>query len=197
MNDTQILEKLHDMLDEKRYIHSLGVAQAAAKLAKRYGVDLGQAYTAGLVHDAAKNLSFEQSVEVCGRLRVPLDEIELSNPALIHAGLGAEYITEQFGIMDMQIKNAVRYHTTGRAGMSMLERIIYLADMIEPNRSFDGVEELRELAEKDIDGACIAACELTIRYTMAKGKLIHPNTVFARNDLILKKERAKRNRLDK
>lgn len=186
-------EKLKSMLTEKRYIHSLGVADAAARLAGRYGVDLEQAYTAGLVHDAAKNLPLEEALEACSRLGVQPDEFELKNPALIHAALGAEYITEQFGITDREIKNAVRYHTTGRAGMSMLERIIYLADMIEANRDFDGVIQLRTLAEIDIDAACITAANMAIRRIIEKNQLIHPNTLYARNDLLLKRAKQKQN----
>lgn len=182
-----IKEQLRHMLTEKRYIHSLGVADTAEKLANRCGVDPQKAYTAGLVHDAAKNLSLEESVEACHRLGVSLDEIELANPALIHASLGAEYIEEQFGIADREIKDAVRYHTTGRAGMGMLEKIIYLADMIEPNRCFDGVDKLRALAENDINDACIEAGMMTVRHTMDNRQLVHPNTIFAVNDLLLKK----------
>lgn len=183
-----IKEKLKTMLNEQRYIHSMGVCETAVRLAQTYGADAEKAYTAGLVHDAAKNLTLDAMFAACKRLNVRLDEIEVENPALIHAVLGGVYIEEQFGITDKDIQNAVRYHTTGRAGMSMLEKIIYLADMIEPGRQFDGVEELRKLAGIDLDQACISAFSQTILFTVKKNQLIHPNTIIARNDLLLKQK---------
>lgn len=178
-------EKLKEMLHEKRYVHSVNVAETAKALARRYGADPQKAYTAGLLHDAAKNLSISQAYEVCGRLEVRLDNIEMENTVLIHATLGAEYIKEQFGIDDSDIVNAVRYHTTGRANMSTLEKVVYLADMIEPDRTYDEVHLLRKLSEEDLDKACLAAFTAIISLNLNQGKLIHPNTILARNDLIL------------
>lgn len=186
MTHEQMKDKLKSMLNENRYRHSTGVCETAVRLAQIYGADTEKAYTAGLLHDAAKNLGKKEMLAECERLGVELDEIERKNIALVHAVLGGAYIRENFGIEDEEILTAVRYHTTGRAGMSLLEKIIYIADMVEPNRDFDGVIKLRSIVERDIDAACVMGLSQTIGFTLEKGELIHPDTVHARNWLLMK-----------
>ncbi len=185
MDKEQMRKALKSMLKENRYKHSIGVCETAVKLATIYGADEDKAYTAGLLHDAAKNLGKREMLSECDRLGVELDDIERANPALVHAVLGKAYIKEKFGIDDEEILNAVRYHTTGRAGMNLLEKIIYIADMVEPNRDFEGVIKLRSIVERDIDAACIMGLSQTIEFTLQKGELIHPDTVHARNWLLM------------
>lgn len=188
MEKEQMKKKLKTMLSGDRYAHSIGVCETAVRLAKMYGADADKAYTAGLLHDAAKNLGKKEMLSECERLGVELDAVQRANIALVHAVLGAEYIKEQFGVEDEEIVSAVRYHTTGKADMTLLERIIYIADMIEPHRAFDGVDELRRAAEKDIDEACMLGLSQTIGFTLKKGGLIHEDTIHARNWLIVNKK---------
>ena len=185
MEKKEMKKKLKAILNEDRYAHSKGVCETAVRLAKIYGADEEKAYIAGLLHDGAKNLGKKEMFSECERLGVKLDEIQRENTALIHAALGAAYIKEQFGVEDEEILRAVRYHTTGRADMTLLEKIIYIADMVEPNRDFDGVWELRNIVEKDIDEACILGLSQTIGFTLKKGGLIHEDTIHARNWLIM------------
>lgn len=186
MTYDEINKKLKSLLHEKRYIHSVGVSETAVKLARIYGADEEKAKIAGLVHDAAKNLGKEKMFEECKKLDVELDEIELTNTAIVHASMADKYVRREFDIDDKEILSAVRYHTTGRANMTLLEKIIYISDMVEPNRDYVGVEKLRDLVEKNLDRACIAALAQTISFTIGEEKLIHPNTIYAYNDLLMK-----------
>lgn len=186
MTYDQMNEKLKNMLYEKRYIHSVGVSETAVRLAKLYGADEEKARIAGLIHDAAKNLDERQMLAECEKLGVVLDKIELANTAIVHATMADRYVRREFGIDDEEILSAVRYHTTGRENMTVLEKIIYIADMVEPNRNYSGVDKLRALVEENLDRACIAALSQTMEFTLSAGKLIHPNTIFAYNDLVMK-----------
>lgn len=170
-----ITSKLHSVLTPKRYIHTLGVAQESLQLAKRYGIDPDKAYMAGLLHDCAKCLTDEEKLELCEKYELELDDILKSQPDLTHSFLGAKIAEKEYGIKDKEILNAISYHTTGRPNMSMLEKIIFIADYIEPNRDyFEGLAKARELAYKNIDEAVIYALESTIKYNKSKKRLIHP-----------------------
>lgn len=174
-------EILKSRLKEKRYIHSLGVMETAGELAERFGEDINRAKLAGLVHDCAKNIT--DFPAVCKKYAYTPDEIEQKNPELLHAPLGALMLYDLFGIDDIEIKDAVRYHTVARRNMTKLDKIIYLSDMIEPSRKFDGVDELRQLAKIDLDKAMLAALDQSLMFVIKKGALAHPNTLFARNEL--------------
>lgn len=177
-------EILKSMLDEKRFNHSVGVSITAKEMAARFGADLYKAELAGLIHDCAKNIPYEDLEATCESFGYTPDEIELKNPGLIHAPLGAKLITVLFGIEDEEIKNAVRRHTVAGKGMTKLDKIIYLADMIEPSRRYTEVEELRELAEENLDKAYLRALDYSLMFNISKGVLIHPNTLYARNEMI-------------
>lgn len=181
-------EKLKTMLNKERYKHSLGVCETAVRLAERYGADTQKAYTAGLLHDCAKNYTYEKSLDECKRLGVALTDLEKANFALIHAPLGAAVAREVFHITDSEILTAITRHTVGGADMSILDKIIYIADMIEPNRDFDGVEEYRSLAFEDLDKAVLKALENSIVSNVKKGRLLHPDTLIARNEMLMKKQ---------
>ncbi len=178
-------EKLQSMLKPKRYRHSLGVAESAVELAKRHGVDENKAYTAGLLHDAAKNLSDDEMIGACRDYGIEPNAVELNTPSLLHGAVAAELIKVEFGVFDQEISEAIRVHTVGKADMSDLDKIIYIADMIEPSRSFDGVERLRKLAPVDLDRAMAESLRQTLEYNLRKGTPIHPASVDAWNSLLL------------
>ena len=140
MEESKIMNYLRLKLSEKRYTHSLGVADEAKKLAERYNADVNKAYIAGLVHDVAKEVKPDEARELLrDKFGIYLDSVTYNVPKLLHAHLGACFAQTEFGIYDAEILDAIKYHTTAKADMSILTKIIYIADYIEPNRSFDGV----------------------------------------------------------
>lgn len=168
-------EHLKSVLKPERYEHSLGVAAMAVAMAGIYGVNQYKAYIAGLLHDCAKNLSSEQVEIKCRDLEPEIDEFERKAPSLIHAKLGAEFVKVEFGISDNEICEAIKWHTIGKPEMSTLEKIIFVADMIEKNRSYPGVERLRKIAYMNLDEAVFECVSTVIEFNKKKGKPIHPN----------------------
>jgi nicotinate-nucleotide adenylyltransferase len=166
-------EKLKTMLKTERFLHSLGVRDTAVHLAKLYGADEKKAEIAGLLHDNAKNM--DNIYERCRDLEVDLDEFELKNPGLVHAKLGAETAKCEFGISDSEIINAIRWHTVGRPDMSLLEKIVFVADLIEPKREFPDVAKIREIAENSIDMAFLECVKATVEVNKKRGIDVHPN----------------------
>lgn len=189
LNISEIKSYLMKNLSEKRYRHSLGVADEAEKLASTYGVDTDKAYLAGLVHDCAKEISPKEMLVLFeDKYGDSADEIMKGMPNLLHGPLGAHLSKDVFGIEDAEIFDAIYYHTTGKADMPMLTKIVYIADYIEPNRSYEGVEDLNALAYKDIDDAIIFGIDFTIESLIKRGQPIHLNTISARNSLIKQQE---------
>ncbi len=174
----EIKEYLKKNLSEKRFNHTIGVAETAQSLAEVWGADSSSAFLAGLVHDCAKELPYSKTVE---RLTGEGYKQEDDFTMLVHAPMGAIVAKEEFGIEDNDVLNAVRYHTVGRPCMSLLEKIIYIADFIEPGRSFKEAEILRELACKDLDKAVLAEADMVIKWNIDRGKEIHPDTIITRN----------------
>ncbi len=173
-------EKLKGMLTEKRYRHSIGVMETAVEMAKIFGVDVEKARLAGLLHDCAKDIDKNKRIPLCKALGIPLDPVKKEQRGLIHADLGAKMLETEFGILDVEIMNAVKYHTLGREGMTDLEKILYLADIIEPNRiPFEGIEELRALCKTNLDCAMLFALERTIEYIQHRHKKLHSQTLQA------------------
>ncbi len=175
-------EKLQSAISVKRYIHTMGVAEEAVKLAEIYGSqkDQQKARVAGLLHDCAKDYPDAMRQRFCKEYKVKTDEIMEKQTDLIHPFLGAEVAKREYQVMDEEILNAIRYHTTGRAEMSLLEKIIYIADYIEPNREkFAGLDEARRLAYLDLDLAMKYILEKTIDYVKARGRLTHPLSIEA------------------
>lgn len=183
---SEIIDRLKKTLPEKRYIHSLGVAEEAKRLAALYGADAEKAYTAGLLHDCAKGYTIERQIELCGELDVNLDAETLQCPAVIHGFLGRAIAKTEYGISDKEILDAIEYHTVGRAGMSVLEKIIYIADMTEVNRDFPGVDELRKTVGENLDEAIIKSIDQQLRLQSERRGTIHPNIIYLWNDLIKK-----------
>lgn len=177
-----IEERLARMLSPKRFRHSLGVRDTAAALARRFGADETQARLAGLLHDCAKELPPAEQVAMCRELGVELDAWELQRPdALAHAKLGAELAKCLFDVADEAVCSAIRWHTLGRAGMADLEKILFAADMIEPNRSYPEAEALRKAVYADLDKGVYACVDATITWNEQKGAAVHPNAYALRD----------------
>ena len=180
-----IKARIKEALSEKRYNHSLGVAEEAVKLAKHYNADADKAYIAGLLHDCAKEIPPAEIVAKLDERHITISEVARNAPKTLHGALGAIIAKEEFGIDDEEIQDAIFFHTTGKADMSLLTKIIYIADYIEPNRSFDGVEELRAAAYKDIDRAIVLGIDHTMLDLIERGLTIEQNTISARNYILL------------
>lgn len=177
-----MIERLKDYLPEKRIRHSLGVAEAAVKLSVLYGCDVEKAEIAGILHDVAKYIKFEDVGTYCEKYGIELDEMEKKSTALSHSVVGKYIAKYEFGIDDEEILGAIRYHTTGRPGMTKLESLVYLADLIEVGRVFDGVEQLREYAfSGNLYKAVYKTMDNAIKSVMKKKAPIHLRTVEARN----------------
>ncbi|WML35680.1 bis(5'-nucleosyl)-tetraphosphatase (symmetrical) YqeK [Clostridium sp. OS1-26] len=180
-SEDRIQDYLKQNLKYKRYEHSLSVRDTAVKLAEIYNVDIEKARIAGLTHDCAKNMNDDQLLNIASNHKIRIDEVCQESPQLIHGAVGAVIANEIMGISDEEILNAISYHTTGRKNMSMLDKIIYIADYIEPLRNFPGVEELRNIAFKDIDKSLLKSFDNTIKFVIDRGQLLHFDTIEARN----------------
>lgn len=160
---------LKENLKPSRYEHSLSVANEAKKLASIYKANEEKAYFTGLIHDCAKNMPEELQLELIKNFNeFPLYDGELENPALIHAITGAIVANREFGVNDKEILSAIRYHTMGRVNMSLLEKIIYIADLTEPLRNYPFAGTLRELSYKNINKAIIMSIDNTVNYLTEK-----------------------------
>lgn len=161
-----IRKAMEQELSSKRYLHTLGVSYTAACLAMAHGADLEGAMTAGLLHDCAKPLKGEEQIALCEKKHLEISEVERINPsALLHAKVGAYLAETRFNITDPDILNAIRYHTTGRPKMSKLEKILYIADYIEPGRKHVAdLEQIRQLAYRDLDATMAKILKNTLAY---------------------------------
>ncbi|NLK67573.1 MAG: HD domain-containing protein [Clostridiaceae bacterium] len=185
MNIEDMKIKLQQSLNEKRYLHSIGVMDECEKLALHYEADVNKARIAGLLHDCAKNISQSEENTLLNKYEIKLDDIQKQSHALVHGILGMYVAREKYNINDEEILDAIYWHTTGRAGMTLLEKIVFIADYIEPARTFDDTEEIRKNAYEDIDRAIVLSADSTIRYLLERKKLVHPLTLDTRNDAIL------------
>ncbi len=169
-------------LSYRRIPHVLGTEQEAIHLAERWGGDVEKARRAALLHDCTKKLNMEEQMLLCEQYGVVLDELEKRAPKLLHAKTGAAIAETVFGA-DEELASAIRWHTTGRAGMTLLEKIIYLADYMEPTRDFPGVGELRRVCYEDLDAGLLLGLEMTIQEMKERGAPIHTKTLEARDAL--------------
>ncbi len=180
----KIEDVLPDTINPGRLKHTLGVVEAAKYLAQKYKENIFDAEIAALLHDFAKDYNEEQLREYIGQHDIIVDNILMKTYELLHGKVGASIARIEFGISNQDILNAIENHTTGRRGMSNLEKIIYLADFIEKGRKYPGVEQLRKLADENLDEAVLMALNNTISYVINTGKLLHPNTLYARNEIL-------------
>lgn len=183
-------EELAKRLKRSRFIHSVGVSETAAFLAGRFGVEEQKARVAGLLHDCAREFRNENMIAEAQKRKIAIGAVEQAMPLLLHAYIGAKRIREIYQVEDKDVEQAIWRHTVGGPQMTALDKIIWFADMIEPGRDYPGVENLRQLAkEASLDDMMLAGFSQSIQFVVAKGHLIHPDTVLARNELLLKKIR--------
>ena len=176
MNTYELKQYLKSHLSKKRYKHTLRVAKIAKELALIYDIDPFKAEYASLGHDIAKEISASEAKAYITQYNIELDPSILQNPNLAHGEIGAIILNKQLGCEDHAILEAVRWHTYGHKNMTLLSKVIYISDVIEESRAFEGVEELRRLARVDIDEAIIRFYELTQDYLKKENQLIHHNT---------------------
>ena len=176
---SQINDKLKASLDDYRYAHTLGVAGTAASLAMKWSADTDKAELAGLLHDCAKCIPNDEKYRLCEEGSVSLNSFELKNPALVHAKLGAYIARRDYGVDDPEILDAIRTHTTGSPGMTLLQKIIYTADLIEPNRDdrIPDIGDTRRIAFEDLDEAVYLIVKRSIEYLEKNGLEIDTESV--------------------
>lgn len=188
MTIDEMRRELQRRLKRDRFAHSIGVANTAVKLAKRFGVDETKAYIAGLLHDCAREFENDELPAQAQARGIAINDVERAMPLLLHPYIGAKMIQKVYGVDDAEISQAIWRHTVGAADMTTLDKIIYFADMIEPNRNYPGVDKLRDLAETaQLDEILLTALSESIIFVVQKNSLVHPDTVAARNFLLLNK----------
>lgn len=177
-----IREVIDTEFSEKRRLHTYGVVETAKSLAKQYGADAEKAEIAALYHDLFRG----KQVDILNYYvkHLNLGKAYIDNANLSHSKVAVHVMKNEYAITDEDILNAVNYHTTGRANMSVLEKVIFIADAIEPNRKYPGVDNLRQLAKEDLDRACLASLENTIKFVESKGEYLDPDTLEARDYFI-------------
>lgn len=174
----KLTKAMEEMQSGKRFQHTVGVEYTAAAMAMRFGVDVNSARLAGLLHDCAKPLEDEKLLKICEKYNLPVSEIECRNPYLLHGKVGACLAKEKYEVTDEDVLNAISWHTTGRPGMSDLEKIIFIADYIEPNRKdAPNLQEVRKLAFDDLDKTLIRILKDTMDYLNGGKREIDPMTL--------------------
>lgn len=182
----EIKKYLKENLKESRYNHTLGVCETAIELAKLNGISRERAEIAALAHDVAKNLNKEEMLNIINENNIALSKVEKENMNLWHSIIAPIVAQEKLGITDDEILDAVRWHTTGKEDMSVLAKIIYIADMIEPGRSFPGLEEIRKQTFEDLDKGVYTGLTHSIQFLLSQNLLIDENTIKARNCFLFK-----------
>lgn len=189
------IEKMRQLLEQslapKRFKHSVAVYETALELAKAHKLtkeETAKVAISALLHDCGREVPTKESLAKMQELGLAVDEVEANQPILLHAKLGVYIAKEKYGVSDEEILDGISYHTTGKANMSVLAMLVFLADMIEPGRDFPGVDELRKLARKDLEAAMLLAYSNTTQYLIKGNLLIHPHCIEGYNQLLLKKK---------
>ncbi len=177
MKIKDIKKELKKALPRKRFEHTSGVEYTAACLAMRYGADMEKARIAGLLHDCAKALPSEEKIRCCKEYGLPVSEFEQQNPELLHAKLGAFLARHKYGVEDEEILSAITWHTTGKPDMSLLDKIVFIADYMEPNRDrASDLPEVRDLAFRDLDHCLYRILKDTVAYLQTTDSVTDPMT---------------------
>lgn len=176
---------LKSRLNEKRYYHSLCVAKEAERLAEKYGGDAEKACLAGLLHDITKNAQDEEHLKIFREFGIILSDVEKNAKKLWHAMSGAEYVKHVIGISDPDIIDAIRYHTTAKADMSLLAKILYLADFTSKDRDYEDVDIIRGYVDESLEKAFVYALQYSITDLVNQGRAVHEDTVRAYNQAVL------------
>lgn len=185
MTNTELIKKLEQTLSPHRFAHTMGVADTAKILAERFGADKEKAYLAALLHDCAKELPEQEQKRLCKKYNIRLDHVSERESKLWHAYVGAHMARDVYGCTDSEIFDAIYFHTTGKKNMSLLLKIIFLSDAIEPCRGErEALVKIRDVAKTDLDFAIIMTLDDTIGYILSKGGLLHLDTLKARNYLL-------------
>jgi len=187
MEYEHITAQLSKILSTKRLQHSFGVSKTAEKMAECFGCDKIKARMAGILHDIAREVPVDELLQRAQAFGIVVNDMEKAEPILLHAPLAAKLAQINFQIHDIEILQAILLHTTGGPHMSLLDKIIYLADVIEPGRNGSDLEELRTMAYIDLDKAMLMALDQSISYIVARSGLLHPATIEARNEILIKR----------
>jgi len=179
-----LIQQVREQMTEHRFIHTLGVAQAAEALAKQYGADPKEADLAGILHDYCKFWERAKMAEIIQKEESIPSELLRYDKELWHAPVGAYIVERDLGVTNSMVLDAIRYHTSGRKNMTLLDKILWLADYIEPGRQFPGVEEIRELARRNLNEALAKALGNTLMFLVKQNKRIYPLTVEAYNGIL-------------
>jgi predicted HD superfamily hydrolase involved in NAD metabolism len=183
MDKQKALSFVKEKLTSGRFTHTIGVVETAARLAKKYGADSQKAEIAAIFHDVAKCMPIKELKTIMEENNLSLDLLEY-NKELWHAPVGAFLAENEYGIKDRDVLQAILFHTSGHEEMSLLDKVIYVADYIEPNRNFPGVERARELAFEDLDQALLFALKNTITFLIEKEQTVYPLTVKTYNSIL-------------
>lgn len=181
MDMQDIQQLLYEKLDKKRYEHTLGVMYTTAALCMQHEVDVNQGMLAGLLHDCAKEYKNSTQYDLCKSYKIPLNQSEKVNHALVHAKLGAYMAKKEYGIKDEAVLSAILCHTTGKPKMNTLEKILYISDYIEPHRKLPRVEEMRILAFKDLDRTIYCLLSMSLEHLRKEEKVIDNRTIETYN----------------
>lgn len=187
MNFEEIKEEVKKAMSEKRFKHSCGVAKRAAELARIYGIDEEVARKVGMAHDIAKEMPNDVAIEYVKDNNIIFDEIEKNEPALWHSKIGADIAKKKFGFTK-EMAQAIVYHTTGSVNMSVLDKIIYLADKTEEGRTKINLEEAVNISNNDLDDGLLFVAKFMVEYSLKKNSLIHPDTIELINKIINEKK---------
>ena len=185
MDKNVYLSLIKERMGERRYIHSVNVAKSAVKLAKHYGADVEKAEIAGILHDCCKEIPADEMLQIIRSGGIILGAIEQNTPKLWHSIAGSVYVRDVLGIKDEGVFNSIRYHTTGRAGMSLLEKIIFVADFISDEREYNGVEIMRQKSFECIEDAMLYGLQFTITDLTGRKLSIHNNALNCYNDVLI------------
>ncbi len=192
MNIEQYLSEL-DALSEYRRVHSLNVSKEAVRFAEKYGADVEKARLAGLLHDVTKETDGDKQLQIIEKGGIILSETEKRSPKLWHAISGACYVRDMLGIDDPDIFNAIRFHTTARAGMSMLEKVVFLADFTSAERDYPDIDIIREHAENSLEEGMLYGLKFTLSRLIGRGNLVSPDALAAYNEILLSEELRNKN----
>ena len=184
MKREDIIASVREQMPERRWAHTQGVMDTAVALAKRFGADPDKAELAAILHDVCKYWRVDEQARIIRENGLPQDLLDYDKE-LWHAHAGAWIAEDRYGVRDEEVLDAIRYHTSGREAMTLLDKVVCLADYMEPGRDFPGVHIIREIAEHSLEKALIAGFDGTIRFLLEQGKRIYPLTIASRNSLIL------------
>lgn len=185
MNIEKYKDIIRPLMGDKRYIHSVNVSKEAVRLAKKYGVDAEKAALAGILHDITKEFDAQKQLQIFDSGDIILSDVEKSTAKLWHAISGSVYIQTELGIDDKDIINAIRYHTTGRAGMSPLEKVIFLADFTSEERNYPDVDVIRKKAEISLEEGMLYSIQFTLSVLLSREGCISEDALGAYNEIIL------------